>query len=147
MRRCSFALRRHFSSDRLKRGDRVFGFEVVRTERVEEKNLECVELRHVKTGAKHLHVGCDDSNNTFAVAFLTVPSDSTGVAHILEHTALCGSERYPVRDPFFNMIKRSLNTFMNAFTGADYTMYPFSSQVCLFRVVVLEIYPSPFSFL
>ncbi len=95
---------------------------------MEERNLDCAELRHLATGARHLHVACDDSNNTFAVAFLTVPSDSTGVAHILEHTALCGSRKYPVRDPFFNMIKRSLNTFMNAFTGADYTMYPFSSQ-------------------
>jgi Zn-dependent M16 (insulinase) family peptidase len=59
---------------------------------------------------------------------LTVPMDSTGVAHILEHTALCGSERYPVRDPFFWMIRRSLNTFMNAFTTSDYTAYPFASQ-------------------
>ena len=116
------------SMSALARGQVVHGFEVVRSDRVAEKNLTCVELRHCTTGARHLHVGCDDSNNTFAVAFLTVPSDSTGVAHILEHTALCGSKRYPVRDPFFNMIKRSLNTFMNAFTGADYTMYPFSSQ-------------------
>ena len=129
MRRFGFVGRRWFATELWKRGDRVCGFEVVRTERVEEKNLECVELRHMATGARHLHVGCDDSNNTFAVSFLTVPSDSTGVAHILEHTALCGSKKYPVRDPFFNMIKRSLNTFMNAFTGADYTMYPFSSQV------------------
>jgi Zn-dependent M16 (insulinase) family peptidase len=107
---------------------------------VEEKNLNCVELRHAATGARHLHVDCDDSNNTFAVSFLTVPSDSTGVAHILEHTALCGSAKYPVRDPFFNMIKRSLNTFMNAFTGADYTMYPFSSQNAKDYANLLSIY-------
>jgi Zn-dependent M16 (insulinase) family peptidase len=130
----------------LKRGDRVCGFEVVRTESVLEKNLDCIELRHMATGAKHLHVGCDDSNNTFAVSFLTIPSDSTGVAHILEHTALCGSEKYPVRDPFFNMIKRSLNTFMNAMTGADFTIYPFSSQAitclsfaCFFCVCVFFV--------
>lgn len=54
--------------------------------------------------------------------------DSTGVAHVLEHTALCGSERYPVRDPFFMMIRRSLNTFMNAFTSSDWTAYPFASM-------------------
>jgi Zn-dependent M16 (insulinase) family peptidase len=62
------------------------------------------------------------------VAFKTVPSDSTGVAHILEHTVLCGSERFPVRDPFFSMLKRSLSTFMNAFTASDWTMYPFATQ-------------------
>ena len=62
------------------------------------------------------------------VAFLTVPQDSSGIAHILEHTALCGSRRYPVRDPFFMMIRRSLNTFMNAFTSSDWTAYPFASQ-------------------
>src|SRR5690606_36862374 len=58
----------------------------------------------------------------------TMPEDSTGVAHILEQTALCGSERYPVRDPFFMMTRRSLNTFMNAFTSSDWTAYPFASQ-------------------
>ena len=62
------------------------------------------------------------------VAFKTVPSDSSGVAHILEHTVLCGSKKYPVRDPFFSMLKRRLSTFMNAFTASDWTMYPFSTQ-------------------
>ena len=62
------------------------------------------------------------------VGLRTVPDDSSGVAHILEHTALCGSEKYPVRDPFFMMIRRSLNTFMNAFTSSDWTAYPFASQ-------------------
>ncbi|CAN0606358.1 unnamed protein product, partial [Ectocarpus sp. 12 AP-2014] len=66
--------------------------------------------------------------NVFFVALRTFPMDSTGVAHILEHTALCGSERYPVRDPFFMMIRRSLNTFMNAFTSSDWTAYPFASM-------------------
>ena len=80
------------------------------------------------TGARHLHLAADDPHNAFMVAFLTVPQDSTGVAHILEHTTLCGSQRYPVRDPFFMMIRRSLNTFMNAFTSSDWTAYPFASQ-------------------
>ena len=70
----------------------------------------------------------DNAENVFLVAFRTVPMDSTGVAHILEHTALCGSKKYPVRDPFFMMIRRSLNTFMNAFTSSDWTAYPFASQ-------------------
>jgi len=64
----------------------------------------------------------------FLVGLRTVPTDSSGVAHILEHTVLCGSEKYPVRDPFFMMIRRSLNTFMNAFTSSDWTAYPFASQ-------------------
>ena len=62
------------------------------------------------------------------VAFRTIPEDSTGVAHILEHTVLCGSKKFPVRDPFFSMLKRSMNTFMNAFTSSDWTAYPFASQ-------------------
>jgi hypothetical protein len=85
-------------------------------------------LVHRPTGAKHIHISNQDPENTFSVAFKTIPEDGTGVAHILEHTALCGSRKFPVRDPFFAMIKRSLNTFMNAFTASDWTMYPFSSQ-------------------
>ncbi len=93
-----------------------------------ERNLTAILLEHVATGAEHLHIDCVDTNNTFCVIFKTIPKNSTGVAHILEHTTLCGSKKYPVRDPFFNMIKRSLNTYMNAWTGADYTAYPFASQ-------------------
>lgn len=90
-------------------------------------NLTIEEYRHCATGARHFHLAAEDNNNAFLVAFLTVPSDSTGVAHILEHTTLCGSRRYPVRDPFFMMIRRSLNTFMNAFTASDWTAYPFAT--------------------
>jgi len=86
------------------------------------------EYRHSVTGTRHIHLASADDNNVFVVGFLTVPHDSTGVAHILEHTALCGSKRYPVRDPFFMMIRRSLNTFMNAMTGSDWTAYPFASR-------------------
>ncbi|MBF0125644.1 MAG: insulinase family protein, partial [Magnetococcales bacterium] len=80
------------------------------------------------TGARHLHLRADDPHNAFLVAFLTIPQDSTGVAHILEHTTLCGSRHYPVRDPFFMMLRRSLSTFMNAFTSSDWTAYPFATQ-------------------
>jgi Zn-dependent M16 (insulinase) family peptidase len=103
-------------------------FEFLRAERIPSLNLELQEFRHRETGASHLHLAADDDQNTFLVAFRTVPQDSTGVAHILEHTSLCGSERYPVRDPFFMMTRRSLNTFMNAFTSADWTAYPFASR-------------------
>ncbi len=103
-------------------------FEHLRSHPIPALRLEFQEYRHRATGARHLHLAADDPHNAFLVAFLTVPRDSTGVAHILEHTALCGSQRYPVRDPFFMMIRRSLHTFMNAFTSSDWTAYPFASQ-------------------
>ena len=91
-------------------------------------NIEVEHFEHQHTGAMHYHMEADDPENVFLVALRTVPTDSTGVAHILEHTALCGSERFPVRDPFFMMLRRSLNTFMNAFTSSDWTAYPFATQ-------------------
>ncbi|MEE9343749.1 MAG: insulinase family protein [Gammaproteobacteria bacterium] len=103
-------------------------FEWVSNQPVESLNLVVEEYRHKKTGAAHYHLSSDSPENVFLVALRTVPMDSTGVAHILEHTALCGSQRFPVRDPFFMMIRRSLNTFMNAFTSSDWTAYPFASQ-------------------
>lgn len=103
-------------------------FDEIRRYPIESLNLEYQEYKHQKTGARHIHLAADDDQNAFLVAFLTVPQDSTGVAHILEHTALCGSKRYPVRDPFFMMMRRSLNTFMNAFTSSDWTAYPFASR-------------------
>ena len=103
-------------------------FEHLRTQKVDSLNLEVQEYRHKITGAQHIHINADNRENVFLVALRTVPQDSKGVAHILEHTALCGSEKYPVRDPFFMMIRRSLNTFMNAFTSSDWTAYPFASQ-------------------
>ncbi len=103
-------------------------FDVIRTYPITALNVQFEEYRHGITGARHLHLAADDQHNAFLVAFLTVPQDSTGVAHILEHTALCGSQSYPVRDPFFMMTRRSLSTFMNAFTSSDWTAYPFASQ-------------------
>lgn len=111
----------------LSEGHRIGGYTITRIAELPEIRGIYYALDHEKTGARHVHVSIDDPENTFSVAFKTVPQDSTGVAHILEHTALCGSERYPVRDPFFSMIKRSLNTFMNAFTASDWTMYPFAT--------------------
>ncbi|HDZ38864.1 MAG TPA: peptidase M16 [Marinobacter sp.] len=103
-------------------------FEKLRSHRIDTLNLDVEEYRHKKTGARHLHLAADNDENVFFVALRTFPMDSSGVAHVLEHTALCGSERYPVRDPFFMMIRRSLNTFMNAFTSSDWTAYPFASM-------------------
>jgi len=109
-------------------GERIGNHQVRRAIPLEAIHSFFYELEHLKTGARHIHVSNKDAENTFSVAFKTVPVDSTGVAHILEHTVLCGSNRYPVRDPFFSMLKRSLSTFMNAFTASDWTMYPFSTQ-------------------
>jgi len=103
-------------------------FESVGIRQIESLKLEVQSYRHKRTGARHFHLRTDDTNNAFLVAFLTMPQDSSGVAHILEHTALCGSQRFPVRDPFFGMLKRSLQTFMNAFTASDWTAYPFATQ-------------------
>ncbi|GAM17785.1 hypothetical protein SAMD00019534_009600 [Acytostelium subglobosum LB1] len=115
-------------SCKLVEGDRLHGYKVVKIEDVPERQFRTYRLLHEKTGAQHLHIDCEDKNNVFSVTFKTTPHDSTGVAHILEHTTLCGSKRYPVRDPFFNMLKRSLNTYMNAWTAPDHTSYPFGTQ-------------------
>ncbi|WP_415891681.1 insulinase family protein [Neptuniibacter sp. PT8_73] len=103
-------------------------FEFVRSEKIESLGIDVTEYEHTKTGLSHFHIAADHTENVFLVGLRTVPEDSKGVAHILEHTALCGSERFPVRDPFFMMTRRSLNTFMNAMTSSDWTSYPFASQ-------------------
>ncbi|KAG7524059.1 presequence protease, mitochondrial [Solea senegalensis] len=109
-------------------GQKISGFTVKQVVAVPDLFLTAVKLSHDKTGAQYLHAARDDTNNLFSVQFRTTPMDSTGVPHILEHTVLCGSEKYPCRDPFFKMLNRSLSTFMNAFTASDFTMYPFSTQ-------------------
>uniref|UniRef100_A0AAR2LFX7 Pitrilysin metalloproteinase 1 n=1 Tax=Pygocentrus nattereri TaxID=42514 RepID=A0AAR2LFX7_PYGNA len=109
-------------------GQKIHGFTVREVTPVPDLFLTAVKLDHDVTGAQYLHAARDDSNNLFSVQFRTTPMDNTGVPHILEHTVLCGSQRFPCRDPFFKMLNRSLSTFMNAFTASDYTMYPFSTQ-------------------
>ncbi|HEY8633555.1 MAG TPA: insulinase family protein [Candidatus Dormibacteraeota bacterium] len=118
----------------------IGGYTVVRREPLERLEGTYLELEHERTGARHIHVECPDDNNAFAVFFPTVPKDDTGVAHILEHVVLAGSQKFPVRDPFFSMTRRSLATFMNAFTSADWTMYPFSSRNAKDYLNLLEVY-------
>ena len=84
-------------------GDEICGYTVRRIVEIKEMDIFYYELEHAETGARHIHLSNRDDENTFSVAFKTVPADSTGVAHILEHTALCGSNKFPVRDPFFAM--------------------------------------------
>lgn len=104
-------------------------FIVKRATFIEELQVTLVELLHTKSHASIMHIAAEDSENLFCLSFRTLPPTSNGVAHILEHTVLCGSEKFPVRDPFFSMTRRSLNTFMNALTGADFTCYPAASQI------------------
>lgn len=109
-------------------GEKVHGFQVENITKIAEFNITAVNLTHGASRAEYLHLYRNDGNNVFSVNFRTTPTDDTGVPHILEHTVLCGSKNYPVRDPFFKMLNRSLATFMNAMTGADITFYPFSTQ-------------------
>jgi len=118
----------------------VGGYSVVRREPLERLAGSFIELVHERTGARHIHIECPDDNNAFGVSFPTVPKDSTGVAHILEHVVLAGSRRFPVRDPFFSMTRRSLATFMNALTSSDATTYPFSTRNAKDYVNLLLVY-------
>ena len=106
----------------------IGGYAITRREPLVRLDGEYIELEHAATGARHIHIATNDDNNGFAVFFPTAPTDSTGVAHILEHVVLSGSQRFPVRDPFFSMTRRSLATFMNALTGSDWTMYLYSTR-------------------
>ncbi len=102
-------------------------FEKLRTHHIPSLQATLEEYVDPSTGARHVHLANEQSEMAFLVAFPTVPDNSDGRAHILEHLALSGSDRYPVRDPFFAMLRRSTATFMNAMTYADRTVYPFAS--------------------
>jgi Zn-dependent M16 (insulinase) family peptidase len=110
-------------------GEIFHGFRINRVEEIPEIRVTACEAEHLKTGARVLHLHCDDKENLFSVGFRTPSRDSTGVAHILEHTVLAGSEKYPVKDAFNELSRGSLQTFINAFTYPDKTVYPVASQV------------------
>jgi Zn-dependent M16 (insulinase) family peptidase len=107
---------------------------------IDELQSSLIELVHEPSGARVIHIANNDPENLFCLSFQTLPDSSNGVAHILEHTVLCGSKKFPVKDPFFAMTRRSLNTFMNALTGQDFTCYPASSQVEKDFYNLLEVY-------
>lgn len=109
-------------------GDTFMGFTVTRVRTSKELRGRLVELVYDKTATEICWLDNGELNKTFSIAFKTVPSDSTGVFHILEHSVLCGSEKFPVREPFVELIKSSLNTFLNAMTFPDKTMYPVCSR-------------------
>jgi hypothetical protein len=103
-------------------------FELVRQEQVDEYQVNFTLYKHIKTGAEIMSVEADDDNKVFGVAFRTPVSDSTGIAHIMEHSVLCGSRKYPVKDPFIQLRRTSLQTYLNAMTYPDRTVYPVASQ-------------------
>lgn len=121
-------------------GATLHGFEVVAIDPVPEVRSVAVRLEHAATGARVMHLVNDDAENLFSVAFPTPPSDDTGVPHILEHMVLAGSKRFPVRDPFFEMCKSSMATFINAMTAWDCTYYPVTSNVRQDLANLAEVY-------
>lgn len=105
-------------------GTTCHGFAVERCETVPELDADAYVLRHTASGARLLYLACDDENKAFAIGFKTPPADSAGVFHILEHSVLCGSAKFPVKEPFVDLIKSSMQTFLNAMTYPDKTIYP-----------------------
>lgn len=106
----------------------IHGFERIDGRDIPELKTRAVLFHHVKTGAELLSLENEDENKVFGITFRTPPKDSTGVPHILEHAVLCGSRKYPVKEPFVELLKGSLHTFLNAMTYPDKTCYPVASQ-------------------
>ena len=105
----------------------LHGFTVLAREELPEIDGTAFVLVHKKSGARLLYLANDDSNTAFSIAFKTPPADDTGVFHILEHSVLCGSDKFPVKEPFVDLLKSSMQTFLNAMTFPDKTMYPVAS--------------------
>ncbi len=106
----------------------IHGFELIEEREIPEINTRARRFRHIKTGAELISMENDDENKSFGITFRTPAADSTGVAHILEHAVLSGSRKYRVKEPFVELIKGSMKTFLNAFTYPDKTVYPVASQ-------------------
>ena len=121
-------------------GDELHGFRVKAVAPIDKLRLVAYELEHIRTAAHLIHLHCDDAENLFSISFPTPPVDDTGVPHILEHSVLSGSRKFPVRDPFFEMLKMSMATFINAMTGWDCTYYPVCSNVKQDLFNLAEVY-------
>lgn len=106
----------------------AYGFDMITSCEIKEINAALVQMEHKKSGARLFFLDREDDNKTFAIAFKTIPTDDTGVFHILEHSVLCGSEKFPVKDPFTELIKGSVSTYLNAMTYPDRTVYPLSTK-------------------
>ena len=112
----------------MKIDDVIHGFRLLRSERIAEAEGTAFTFVHEKTGAQLFFLETADDNKVFSISFRTPPVDDTGVAHIVEHSVLCGSRKYPLKEPFVELVKGSLNTFLNAMTFPDKTMYPVASR-------------------
>ena len=119
---------------------RFHGFELIEEREIPELNTKGCYFRHQATGAELLSLENDDENKVFGITFRTPPPDSTGLPHIMEHSVLCGSRKYPVKEPFVELLKGSLKTFLNAFTFLDKTVYPFASQNLQDFYNLLDVY-------
>ena len=118
----------------------LHGFRVDRAVFVKELGSQAYEMTHVQSGARLLYIKNDDDNKVFSISFRTTPSDSTGVPHICEHSTLCGSRKFPLKEPFVELVKGSLNTFLNAMTFPDKTMYPVASRNAIDFKNLVDVY-------
>ena len=112
----------------MKAGTKIHHFTVKRVRELPEIKAKLWELEHDKNGAQLVWLDRADENKTFSIAFKTIPENHTGVFHIIEHSVLCGSDKYPVKEPFVDLLKSSVQTFLNAMTYPDKTVYPVSSR-------------------
>jgi len=124
----------------LKPGDRTHGFVIESATPVDALRAVAYQIQHEQSGAQLIHLHADDAENMFSISFPTPPPDDTGLPHILEHAVLSGSRKFPVRDPFFEMLKMSMATFLNAMTGSDCTYYPVASNVKQDLFNLAEVY-------
>ncbi len=124
----------------LKTGMMVHGFQVDRAVYVKELDSQAYKMRHVQSGARLLYIQNEDDNKVFSISFRTTPTDSTGVPHICEHSTLCGSRKFPLKEPFVELVKGSLNTFLNAMTFPDKTMYPVASRNAIDFKNLMDVY-------
>ena len=139
----------------LEKGSLIHGFRLDEVTEVKEINANALKFSHVKSGARLLYLQCEDDNKVFFITFRTPPPDDTGLPHILEHAVLCGSRKFPLKEPFVELAKGSLNTFLNAMTYPDKTVYPIASRndkdflnlmdVYMDAVLYPNIYDSPYT--
>lgn len=125
---------------RWKKGDRVHGFCVTAASHIEEVNSDAYQMEHIKSGARLMYLDNDDDNKVFYICFRTTPDNSKGTPHIMEHSTLCGSRKYPLKEPFVELAKGSLNTFLNAITWPDKTMYPIASRNAVDFHNLMDVY-------
>ena len=116
------------------------GFRVDKVEYIKEAQSTAYEMIHEQSGARVFYLANDDDNKVFSVSFRTTPADSTGVPHICEHSTLCGSRKFPLKEPFVELVKGSLNTFLNAMTFPDKTMYPVASRNAVDFKNLMDVY-------